>query len=204
VLWQILVCSIWHRTGLLTELLDALAEQMLPGVGVIVFRDNLQTGYGEKCQALVEASTAEYVSFIDDDDMVDFEFVPWIVAALEREPDYVGFNVRFTEDGVLQMPVIHSLEYPGWHNTAERLYRDIVHFNPIRRELALRSRWYGGNGADRQWAEELRSQCCVHTQEYIPLDLLHYQHVMADTFEAPRVPLAVEPPLPQYPFVTHL
>jgi glycosyltransferase involved in cell wall biosynthesis len=204
VLWQILVCSIWHRTGLLTELLDALAEQMLPGVGVIVFRDNLQTGYGDKCQALLEASTAEYVSFIDDDDMIDRDFVALIVAALERRPDYVGFNVRHTEDGVLQVPVIHSLEYPGWHNTPELLTRDIAHFNPIRRELALLSRWYGGNGADRQWAEGLRERCCVHTQEYIPLELLHYRHVMADTFEAPRVPLSAEPPLKSYGFVTHL
>lgn len=204
MIWDILVCSIEHRTDQLDGLLKALAPQIVPGVGVRVFRDNLQTGYGEKCQALVESSDADYVSFIDDDDMVAPDFVASIVAALEHEPDYVGFNVLYTEDCVPQVPVVHSLEREGWHNEHDCLYRDLVHFNPIRRELALRSRWYGGNGADRQWADGLRAQACVREQVYIARELYQYRHSMADTFSAPRTPLTVHPPRPEYQFVQYL
>jgi hypothetical protein len=37
------------------------------------------------------------------------------------------------------MPVYHSLKYGGWVNNPEALYRDIVHFNPIRRDLAVQA-----------------------------------------------------------------
>ena len=202
--YDLLICSIWHRTDLLRRLLDALAPQIRPGVGVRVFRDNLETGYGEKCQALLKSSTADYVSFVDDDDMLAPDFIPTVLRALEKRPDYVGFEVLYTEDGVPQVPVTHSLDCPGWINAPHALFRDIVHFNPIRRDLALRSVWAGGNGADRRWANELRRQGCVRTQVFIPRQMYLYQHRMQDTFCAPRAPLPEEPPRPEYDFVVYL
>jgi hypothetical protein len=47
---------------MLDALLAELGRQLLPGVGVRVFRDNLETVYGEKCQRLLDSSTADYVS----------------------------------------------------------------------------------------------------------------------------------------------
>ena len=40
VTWDILIPSICHRTEMLGELLEHLRGQMLPGVGVICYRDN--------------------------------------------------------------------------------------------------------------------------------------------------------------------
>jgi hypothetical protein len=39
-------------------------------VGVLVYRDNREQLYGPKCQALYQASQADYVSMLDDDDWV--------------------------------------------------------------------------------------------------------------------------------------
>jgi spore maturation protein CgeB len=38
--WDILIPSITHRTDMLTDLLEHLKKQLVPGVGVIVYRDN--------------------------------------------------------------------------------------------------------------------------------------------------------------------
>lgn len=203
--WDILIAHIPHRHDKLVELLDALAPQIIPGVGVIIYHDNLEASYGEKCQALVEASSADYVSHLSNDDMVAHDFVEQITDALEEHPDYVGFMVRHTEDGVVQAPVFHSLDHDGWHNEPEAIYRDLCHFNPIRRSLSMRVRFAGGNDADRNWASDLRELRCVRSQVFIPMELLFYQHSPSDTFLTAREPYPLPvPDLPDYPFVRYI
>ncbi len=174
--WDILITSIVHRTDMLAELLTELKRQLAPGVGVRVYRDNLEAQYGDKCQALLDSSKADYVSFIDDDDWIEPDFVKTIMQALRKKPDYVGFNVKFTENGAPQMPVYHSLQWNGWMNNPEALYRDIVHFNPIRRDLAVLSKWEGGAAADVHWADGLRNLQCVKNEVYIEREMYHYRH----------------------------
>lgn len=197
--WDILIASIVHRTDMLRSLLREFNRQMVPGVGIRVYRDNLELPYGDKCQVLLDSSEADYVSFFDDDDWPAEDFIPAIMDALKRRPDYVGFDVDFTEDGVKQQPVHHSLQHPGWVNNPEALYRDIVHFNPIRRELAVQGKWAGGCGADRAWADQLRGLGVVRSEVYIDRELLHYRHV-GGQFTVPP-PMPNPPPRPNVGFV---
>lgn len=198
--WDILIASIVHRTEMLTDLLAEFERQRVPGVGVRVCRDNLELSYGAKCQRLLDSSQADYVSFFDDDDWPAQDFVAAIMQALEEKPDYVGFRVRYTEDGILQLPVCHSLQYDGWENTEEALYRDIVHFNPIRRDLAIQGNWAGGVGADSAWADQLRELGCVKTEVFIDRELHEYRHV-GGCFTIPP-PLEEIPPQPDFDYVT--
>jgi hypothetical protein len=202
--WDILICSIEHRANMLDVLLAELERQLLPGVGVRVFRDNLETVYGEKCQRLLDSSTADYVSFLDDDDWIAEDFIETIMEALYLEPDYVGFKVLYTKDGHPQIPVFHTLRYGGWVDSPDALYRDIVHFNPIRRDLAVQGVWAGGDGADRRWANQLREKGCVKSEVFIDRELHHYRNRTHDTFvlSSLQQPLAEHPPLPDYGFVT--
>jgi Glycosyl transferase family 2 len=96
VSWDILICSVEHRTTQLVTLLTALEIQLNAAwpVGIHVYRDNLEVGYGAKCQALLESSSADYVSFIDDDDMVEPDFIATVLTALTEVPDYVGYKVK--------------------------------------------------------------------------------------------------------------
>lgn len=202
--YDILICSIEHRTDMLDALLTELGRQLVPGVGVRVYRDNLETEYGAKCQRLLESSEAEYVSFLDDDDWIEPDFIEAIMAAVEERPDYVGFKVRFTKDGNPQLPVFHTLQYGGWIDTPDALYRDIAHFNPIRRDLATMGVWAGGDGADRRWADQLRAQGCVKTEVFIDRELHHYRNRSHDTFVFSSVqqPLIDHPARPEHGFVT--
>ena len=169
---------------------------------------------------LVAASQADYVSFIDDDDMVSDDFVSSIVRALQERPDMVGFEQSFTEDGVLQVPVHIDLRCGSWYEEPDAIWRDISHLAPIRRELARsarflpnqvrRSQFVSGAedwveyGEDRAWVDQMRS--VVKTQVYVPRVLYRYQHSMANfcLSERFRTPMTEHPPRPEYPFVTWL
>lgn len=205
--WDILICSIAHRTDMLSELLDEIGRQRTDGVGVHVFRDNLETTLSQKCHHLLHSSEADYVSFVDDDDMIMPGYVESIMAALREQPDYVGFNVLYTINGAPNLPALHSLRHGGWHNGRDALYRDISHLNPIRRTLAIQSTWSGRDDhvCDYQWANGLRELGCVKTEVYIERDLYHYRWRPAESFAqvaAHKAPLIEIPPRPDHGFVT--
>jgi hypothetical protein len=209
--WDLLIATIPHRHATLLELLAGLDAQieyplscLMYGVGAILYRDNLTAEYGDKTQALLEASKAEYVSCIDDDDLLAPRAVARITAALRTHPDYVGFTVAWTRDGVPQAPVEHSLRHPPWHNSPEQLLRSVMQFNPIRRDVALEGKWHGGYEAERRWQEGVLASGRCKTEMFLddpPVYL--YRERTGDTFKTPRQPMAAAdiPPLPEYPWL---
>lgn len=211
--WDILLPTLPHRHEQLCALLAELGRQWQPGLGVIVCRDNLQragnASYG-KWQDLEEMSSADYTNFIGDDDWVAPDFAARIMEALETGPDYVGFPVRYTVDGQLAMPVEHSLRHTGWVNSPAILTRDIVHHNPIRRDLALLATWRTDiHHADRQWADDLRATGQVRTEAWISEPVFWYRetadtwtrrHVRGDMFVP--LPESEIQPVPEYPWLT--
>jgi hypothetical protein len=203
VTWDILIATIAHRTDLLATLLNHLKPQLRPGVGVLVYRDNREQLYGPKCQALYQASQADYVSMLDDDDWVADDYIPAVMEALEQRPDYVGYRIRYTEHGAPQQPIVHTLTCGGWGATADGLHRDICHKNPLRRELALQAGWQGDGGADQTWANRLRELGQVKTEVFIDRELYHYRSTGAyDT--SSLQPMECPPPRPRHRFVTWL
>jgi hypothetical protein len=208
--WDILVTSIPHRHATLRELLDDLNTQIraadpdLLQVGVRIYRDNLAVPYGDKTQALLEASVASYVSCADDDDLLGPGAVARILEALEEWPDYVGFRVAWTRDGVAQLPVEHSLRHPGWENGETMLKRSVMQFNPIRREIALEGRWYGGYEAERRWQSAVLGNGHCKREVFLPDPPGYlYRERTGDTFKTDREPLPEDriPPLPSYPWL---
>jgi hypothetical protein len=199
--WDILIPSITHRTDMLTELLEHLEKQMVPGVGVIVYRDNRLEVYGPKCQRLYDESEADYVSQIDDDDWVSDDYIPTVMEALKEKPDYVGYRIRYTEFGEPQIPILHSLKYGGWIDAPEAYYRDICHKNPMRRDLAIQAPWQGDGGADITWAFTLRQMGIVKTEVYIDRELYHYRST-GQYDSSGLAPLDDPPPRPDFDWVT--
>lgn len=206
--WQMVIPTIPHRHEKLCALLEVLDAQMLPGFGVLVYRDNLQSDLPTKMQALYDATDAEYVSTMSDDDSVCPDFISRVMAAIdESRPDQVGFRVRYTESGVPQLPVIHSLRCGGWYETGSGYYRDIMHFNPVRRELAQQVR-FRGLVCDVEWAEDLRTLGIIKTETFIDDEIFYYMRDHRDNFHTlvQRQPMPAEaiPPLPIYPWLTIL
>jgi hypothetical protein len=181
--FDVLIPTIPHRHQKLCVLLAELDRQMRPGVGAIVWQDNLQAEYGDKCSQLLGGSDAEYVAFLDDDDWIHPDYLTRIMTALGSGPDYVGFECLYTIDGVVQPPIYHSLQQRAGRTTG------IVHKNPIRRELALLGRWAGGWAADGRWAADVAATGLVQTEVWIPEAMYMFRWSSGDNFNSARQPL---------------
>lgn len=110
-------------------------------------------------QDLLAHSRADYVCFVDDDDLVAENYVAAILPLLDGV-DYVGFSMSM--DFLRGRLSHHSLRYGSWYDTTDTSYRDITHLNPIRRDLALRGSFAHEPsaqhyGEDQVWAEQVRS-----------------------------------------------
>lgn len=178
--WAILVPTLGERHALFERLLSGLLPQLDPYEGqvrVIGWYNDGSPPLPKIRQRMVEAAGTDYVSFVDDDDLVTSDYVSEIVAALQSRPDYVGFQVQCYSDGAPIGIAYHSLEFRRWRNLAGRFERDISHLNPIRTDLALRadfSRTRPGHAEDRAWADQLRRAKILKDQVVIPRILYHY------------------------------
>jgi hypothetical protein len=213
--YDLLIVTIPHRHEKLLGLLAELDRQItfggsyysLAGVGALLYRDNLTVPYGDKTRLLLRASEADYVSCLDDDDMLAPDGLSRIMAALRTRPDYVGFTVRWTNDGQEMIPAEHSLRHPDWQDRRDILLRSVAHFNPIRREYALDGTWSGGYEADRRWQAGVLAAGRVRTEAWLPPPPVYwYRSSPADHFLSNRqpVPPGEIPPLPSYPWLTVL
>lgn len=133
------------------------------------------------------AMGATYVSFVDDDDQVDLDYVEAIMSALTREGssvDHIGFRVKMTRNGEPYADVDHSLKHgPRWEALPQivsrgcirQFVRDFTHLDPIRTELAQRGSFAlapTGKMEDRNWVRQVRP--FVKTEAYIDRVLYHY------------------------------
>lgn len=147
--WTICVPTVVTRGELFQRLVDRLAPQVEKANGrveVLVFYNNFERQLGIVRKMLVDDAKGTYVSFIDDDDLVVEDYVETILPLLDGV-DYIGFNVEFWSNGTrVNLPVTHSIKNTGWHEDGNGFYRQGVHTNPVRTELA---RKYGGyEGSD--------------------------------------------------------
>jgi hypothetical protein len=181
--WTILVPTIPQREAVFLRLMAVLLPQLDAHEGrvrVMAWRNVGRPRLGELRDRMIRyADASDYVSFIDDDDLVPDYYVSEIVAALESRPDHVGFQLDYTSDtdGVLGHEVVdHSLRHGRWHRNSEgRLVRDFTHVDPIRRELAMNGSFAvakKGRAEDRQWVKQVRGW--LRTEVYIDKIMYYY------------------------------
>jgi hypothetical protein len=127
---------------------------------------------GENRERLRKLSQAEYISWIDDDDLIPPDYVSSVLPLLDGV-DQIGFEVELWMDGVKDPKRdFHSLKQPGWFDTDTYYNRDISHLQPMRRELAMLEPMEGGHGEDRRWADRMRGK--VKTEHYIDKVMYYY------------------------------
>lgn len=199
--WTVLVPTLGERRPLFKRLMAGLMPQVDQhggAVRVAGWYNNGAPSLPKIRQSMVEAAESEYVSFVDDDDVVSSNYVDAVMSALATRPDYVGFQVQCYSNGAPTGIAYHSLEFDRWRNLRGRYERDISHINPIRASLARRADFRmvgGGRAEDRAWADQLRRGRVLRTQVVIPEILYHYLHTTPDhaTGSRWRDPRAIRP-----------
>jgi hypothetical protein len=168
--WEILILTQPSRAGFLAQLMLLLMSKYEDvAVRTRIFDEKLNLG--ENREQLRRESSAEYISFVDDDDFVAPNFVEGIYPLLDGV-DQVSFDVAVFRDGKPHFIAKHSLKYKGWYENGGIPYRDISHVHPMKRELALRVPMEGGIGEDFRWAKRMHG--IIRSEQHIERSMYFY------------------------------
>jgi hypothetical protein len=178
--WSILVPTLGERRALFERLMAGLLPQTDRYTGrvrVVGWLNNGRPSLPEIRQTLVTRADTDYVSFVDDDDLVSLDYVDEIMAALDQRPDYVGFQVQCYSNDRPTLVAYHSLKYGDWVNLPDRYLRDISHINPMRTSLARTAdfrRARPGAPEDRAWVGQLRRSGVLKHEVTVDRVMYHY------------------------------
>ena len=187
---SILICHLTKRTPKLRRLravLDPQIEGREGKVEILVREDDGDETVGCKRNKLLYQAVGRYVVFIDDDDMVPEDYVDTILAAIgggqnqrlvwdpetdkiaESDvdaPDVVGFFGHMITNGGEPEVFDHSIKFREWSTKGKKFLRCPNHTNPVRRELALETRFPEIDiGEDRDYS--LRLMPLLRTEVYV-------------------------------------
>jgi hypothetical protein len=184
---SILICTVPERESMFDRLVQRFKE-------IIDFYDSVyieilqatngkEVSVGSKRQGLLEFAKGDWIVFFDDDDWPEDHYVSSILEAikLHNDIDCIGIRGYMTTNGEKRKTWCHRLGYEikGDGSTpTESGYdymRPIIHFNPVRRELALKAGFKDMRyGEDMDYASRLNP---LLTKEYfIDKDLFHYRY----------------------------
>lgn len=136
---SILIATIKEREHQFTELYNELLRQSanLDTQVLIDDTEKYLMSIGAKRNNLLKKASGEYIVFFDDDDFPNPNYISSILKALENKPDCVGFKIQMTTNGSNPQTCIHSLQNKKWEFKNGIYLRNVTHFNPVKRELAL-------------------------------------------------------------------
>jgi glycosyltransferase involved in cell wall biosynthesis len=192
---DILILTQYSRAAYLERLLEVLAPQVVQFFGNVDIKVEMfepAFSLGANRERLRQRATAEYICFIDDDDLVPPDYVQKILPKLTGV-DYVGFKLQCYLDGVALPVTRHSLRFNRWGEDQDGAFRDISHVNPMRRELALKVPMEGGFAEDSRWADRMRDLDIVKTEAFIS-DVMYFYHSRTDKVDGVKQELPPPPP----------
>ena len=180
---SILICYMKSRTKILERLINVLNPQLTDEVEVIIDTDQGEKTIGKKRDDLLRKAKGEYLSFVDDDDLISPNYVSLILKAIESKPDVVGINLIMTVDKVIEERSFHSIKYDRWWDEPDpdkpwlkRYYRNPNHLNPVKREIALQVGFkHNLSGTeDKVYSDSIKQY--LKTEEYIEEPIYYFEH----------------------------
>lgn len=180
-LLSILIPSLDKRAGLLTVLLRSLEKQITPDikdkVEICVSMDNGKKSIGKKRNELTRGANGIYCASIDDDDRISPFYISLLLRGIATEPDCCSLIGTYTRDGRIPKIFKHSIEYDGWYEKANILYRYPNHLNAIRTDIAKQMKYPEINhGEDRAFSQQLQASGLLKKEYKIEQMLYTYDY----------------------------
>jgi hypothetical protein len=197
----ICIPSLHTRHQLLAELLAALRQQpRIDEVEIVSVVDGGQTSVGEKRNQMVANARGRYICHVDDDDMVGFNYVPSILAAIDANPSVDVVMIRGKRTMRSQPPVLfdyrldseHRKGWPGaWDNGV--LWRSPGHLCPVRADLAKQVPFpFISDGEDLQWVDGVQPLLKTSARAGASNEVLYFYRFEPE--KGPRPKFHVQPP----------
>lgn len=175
VKWTIGIPSVPARRKLRERVLAQLDKQTskYSNIEVIVLEDNRQRQLGPKRQAIIDIAQGEYISFIDDDDLIADDYIRTLCPLLDGA-DCVGFTGQISIEGKPWRNVYYSKEN-GWDNVGDDFLRPIQHLTPVRTELVRQVKYRGHRREDSDWSKRMIKAGLLKT-ENLTDKVMYYYH----------------------------
>jgi hypothetical protein len=176
----ILICTLPERSNKLRRLTNSLDKQKEKYNGIVNYRINdagpsLPTG--TKRNNLIEQTSSEYFSFVDDDDVVSDVYIDRIMNALESKPDVVTFDGYYTEYGNNRRNFtirLGSKYYEDPKDPNFYYHRFPNHLAVFKRELVRHVKFPDiWKMEDFKWAEQIHNRKLLKTEVHIS-DMLYW------------------------------
>lgn len=185
MLLSILIATVEIRKEVFKKLeFELFRQNVYDDVEVIVLSDNKEISIGAKRQKLLEMAKGDWIVFFDDDDQPCEHYIDLIrsFALTHKECDCMGIRGVMTTNGDNPQTWCHRLGFPIKGNGRGLLQeygfhfvRPIIHFNPVRRELALQAGFKDLRyGEDMDYASRLNT--LLKKEVFIDYELFHYQY----------------------------
>jgi len=187
---SICICTIETRVAQFSLLKHHLQTQinefgLQRDVEILSECDNKQISVGKKRQNLIEKSKADYVVFVDDDDMIPYYYVQKIIEAIKTTtkpfayypPDCIGFKIECK--GTVGKTASASNKWDDWANNVGGFdyVRTIYHKNPVKREIALQIGYKDMRfGEDYDYSKRLKESGLLKEEVFIDEIMYEYRY----------------------------
>lgn len=181
---SILICTTIDRRVMFLDLQTEFYRQIVSNglateVEVLYEEDNKEMSVGAKRQILLERAIGDWIVYFDSDDKPNREYVLLIYQTIisNSDIDCIGMNVDMTTDGNNPQKCCHRLKYPEWKDNIDGwdYVRNITHFNPIKRKLALMVGFKDERFGEDKIYSDLVTKLCKK-EAYIEQPLFHYRY----------------------------
>lgn len=197
MIWSILICTLsWRERQFLAQVKSLLAQaRVFQGeVEVVALRNSGELLIHDYRQAMLDDPlVGEYVSFVDDDDLVADYYVSDVMAALRQSPDIVGFTAAVSgcgENVDRSFFSIHSVPSQGPREGA--FYRTVSCWSPVRTSLARKGSYLARDlYEDEAFARSLAPHLEGAREVRVRRPILAYtgSHLDSCQFGGPGVPI---------------
>lgn len=176
---SILIPTMKGRERFLKRLIDNLSYQIneldsWQDIEIIKCDDEFKTT-GHKRNILIEKSEANYIAFIDDDDMITDCYIQKQLDVVNSGMDCGSLNGLYFLNGVYGKPFIHSNIYNEWYTDAIAYRRCPNHLNCIRRDIAIQIPYKDITvGEDGNFSMDLKASGLIKTEYEIKETLYLY------------------------------
>lgn len=175
----ILIPTLTSRKALLDRLLAELDKQRKgKDVIVILHSDDGQRTTGQKRNELIGAAVeakAEYIAFVDDDDLVGQNYIDRNMEGIELGFDCNSLWGQIYWSGKPGKPFHHSIVHREWWEDSKTYYRCVNHLNTVKLSLVKDIKFPEKNfGEDGVWSYAVRDAGVLKTEYQIKEVIYHY------------------------------
>jgi hypothetical protein len=175
----ILIPTLEIRKESLTRLLNILTIQINTNdVIILTNTDKGEKSTGQKRNELIQTAKikgAEYVCFIDDDDLPSKDYIDKVMNGLKSNPDCLSLTGMYYLNLKPIKGFVHSLQYNSWGETKNIFFRCPNHLNVVKLELIesipYENKYFGEDGT---WSMAVQKSGVLKKESVIDGIIYHY------------------------------